>query len=192
MSAEVIEAKGKTPSGRRKVPLDVVALNLSTPRTVDSKTGEARNFPTPTSRDWKSGKVSEAILSRGGRPLSEVAVNWPTPKGMTGGPSTGRDERGSGGPDLQKVAMNWATPKSCDGARPSAGNRKSSDLSHQAAVTSTDGGGSSKSNLALNPLFVEWLMGWPLGWTDSGFAASESFRSWRRTHSLLLRMLLES
>lgn len=34
-----------------------------------------------------------------------------------------------------------------------------------------------------NPLFVEWLMGWPIGWTDLKHSATVRFRSWRRQHS---------
>jgi hypothetical protein len=35
---------------------------------------------------------------------------------------------------------------------------------------------------ALNPLWVEWLMGWPLGWTDLKPLATDRFQSWRRQH----------
>jgi hypothetical protein len=34
----------------------------------------------------------------------------------------------------------------------------------------------------LNPTWVEWLMGWPLGWTDSSASATVRFRQWRRSH----------
>jgi hypothetical protein len=59
-------------------------------------------WPTPTARDWKSGKASDATHDRNSRPLSEVV------------------------------------------------------------------GG------ALNPTWVEWLMGFPLGWTDCGPLATPS------------------
>ena len=39
---------------------------------------------------------------------------------------------------------------------------------------------------ALNPVWVEWLMGWPLGWTDLKHSATARFRSWRRQHSRYL------
>jgi hypothetical protein len=55
---------------------------------------QKRQWRTPTARDWKSGKASEATMERNSRPLSEQI------------------------------------------------------------------GGS------LNPTWVEWLMGWPIGWTD--------------------------
>jgi len=62
----------------------------------------ARSFATPTARDWRSGKASEATHDKNSRPLSEQV------------------------------------------------------------------GGS------LNPTWVEWLMGFPLGWTDLGASATAS------------------
>lgn len=38
----------------------------------------------------------------------------------------------------------------------------------------------------LNPTWVEWLMGWPLGWTDLKPLATDKFRSWRQQHSTSL------
>jgi hypothetical protein len=34
----------------------------------------------------------------------------------------------------------------------------------------------------LNPTWVEWLMGWPLGWTDSKPLATDKFRQWQHMH----------
>lgn len=65
---------------------------------------------TPTARDWKSGKASQATHDRNSRPLSEQI------------------------------------------------------------------GGS------LNPTWVEWLMGWPLGWTDLNPLAMGKFHEWQRGH----------
>ena len=62
----------------------------------------AKHWPTPTSRDWRSGKASQATMDRNARPLSEVV------------------------------------------------------------------GGT------LNPTWVEWLMGFPLGWTDCDLSATPS------------------
>lgn len=46
----------------------------------------------------------------------------------------------------------------------------------QDQTTSKDGAKSSKSGRTLNPRFVEWLMGWPIGWTDFGSAETASSR----------------
>ena len=34
----------------------------------------------------------------------------------------------------------------------------------------------------LNPTWVEWLMGWPIGWTDCEPLAMDKFRQWLRSH----------
>jgi hypothetical protein len=77
-------------------------------------------FPTPSARDWKSGKASATTLSKNARPLNEV-------------------------------------------------------IEHQA-------GG------ALNPTWVEWLMGLPLGWTeqtDSALSETEWCHWLRRMRGAL-------
>ena len=35
----------------------------------------------------------------------------------------------------------------------------------------------------LNPMWVEWLMGWPLGWTDLKPLEMDKFQEWRQKHS---------
>jgi len=44
---------------------------------------------------------------------------------------------------------------------------------------------------ALNPVWVEWLMGWPLGWTDCGASETARFRSWLRRLSGCLKSILK-
>lgn len=34
----------------------------------------------------------------------------------------------------------------------------------------------------LNPAWVEWLMGWPVGWTACVALATDKFQQWRRSH----------
>jgi hypothetical protein len=75
-------------------------------------------LPTPTARDHRSGKASEATMNRNSRPLSEV------------------------------VAMR----------------------------VNDKGGGS------LNPPCVEWLMGWPIGWTELRALAMDRFQQWLSSH----------
>jgi len=36
----------------------------------------------------------------------------------------------------------------------------------------------------LNPMWVEWLMGWPLGWTDLRVSAMDKFRQWCDSHGI--------
>lgn len=34
----------------------------------------------------------------------------------------------------------------------------------------------------LNPAWVEWLMRWPIGWTDCAASATDKYQQWRRSH----------
>lgn len=43
---------------------------------------------------------------------------------------------------------------------------------------------------ALNPPWVEWLMGWPVEWTDLKPLEMGKFRSWLQLHSVTLKKLL--
>jgi hypothetical protein len=66
----------------------------------------------------------------------------------------------------------WPTPtahNAKEGAFPAEYARNTPTLAAQA-------GGS------LNPMWVEWLMGWPLGWTDLKPLAMDRFHSWRQQH----------
>jgi hypothetical protein len=86
----------------------------------------------------------------------------------------------------------WSTPRSSDaekGGPNMSFGAGGTPLPAQACQfirpdqkTETGGPKSSASRPQLNPLFVEWLMGWPLGWTACGRAATESFRLWLHLH----------
>lgn len=42
----------------------------------------------------------------------------------------------------------------------------------------------SHKNGRLNPPWVEWLMGWPIGWTDLRPLEMDRFQEWQQQHSL--------
>lgn len=92
---------------------------------------------------------------------------WPTP--------TSRDWKdGSYCPNVPVNGLLgravWATPSVCGNY-----NRKG------ASPTSGDGL-ATQAGGALNPEWVEWLMGWPLGWTDCEHSATDRFRQWLCAH----------
>ena len=131
---------------------------------------EVKLWPTPNAWDWK-GPPGRGCMDRGGRQASLPAVvkQWPTPTaslGTKGGRVTPRKAR-EGGTLIEAVShrQTWPTPVAsmAKGSSPAALTRKSGSsrendrLDHK--VMALDGG-------QLNPTWVEWLMGWPLGWTD--------------------------
>lgn len=89
----------------------------------------------------------------------------------------GINGNGAGTP-LAMRAQQWATPNTNDWTGSSQPGQRRGQLSEQtecppglpalatepAGPPSSPGGRSSP--LRLNPLFVEWLMGLPVGWTD--------------------------
>jgi hypothetical protein len=49
--------------------------------------------------------------------------------------------------------------------------------------------GRELQGLTLNPLFCEWLMGWPIGWTVFEPAVTESYPWWRHMRGELSKLL---
>lgn len=148
-------------------------------------------WPTPRHSDCKDSDRKDMARAT----LTESAVYWPTPRTPTGGAESKERKkelgrRASGGGDLQSAAELWPTPKSRDykGGQ-GAKDRHSPDLdkvaerfrsSHQDPKTSTHGEKSSKTNRRLNPHFTNWLMGWPIGWSDYGSqVTASSLNKWR-------------
>ena len=78
----------------------------------------------------------------------------------------------------------WPTPQASD-------NRDRGNLGSPATLRRKEKGkqislGQSVSDIsgALNPPWVEWLMAWPLGWTDLKPLAMDKFQSWQQQHSV--------
>ena len=71
--------------------------------------------------------------------------------------------------------VRFATP--C--ARDWKDNGKSpAELTRNSETLATQAGGK------LNPTWVEWLMGWPLGWTGCDVLATDKFQSWQQQHGV--------
>lgn len=107
--------------------------------------------------------------------LSDAVASWPTP-----------------------AARDWRAPNSQDSQdRRNAGSERGQQLpnfvehclSAPLAQPTQDGPRSSTSTRRLNPLFVEWLMGWPIGWTDCASPVT-GFSLWlERSRSVLSALL---
>jgi len=112
-------------------------------------------WPTPKARDWKG---PEGRAYAGTREDLPSAVMWPTPTraDAEGGPGTSGRE---GGPNL-RTRVTWPTPTADDADNVMRSSGEYSSLTREVQQSSTQTGGS------LNPTWVEWLMGFPAGWTD--------------------------
>lgn len=140
-------------------------------------------WPTPTSAEGARGTTParKSDLS-GGEALGTVASSWSTPTARDGkGPGL---EHTKGGRDLATDVEAWPTPTAHDAksTAPSQLERNSPMLSEAVLSGPPDPAsapsGASSETRCLNPLFVEWLMGTPSGWSDYMPLETGSFHSW--------------
>ena len=104
---------------------------------------------------------------------------WPTPNKGDGDKHTAKTNHKGGNPTLTKAVMDLPTPtvrdsRSFPGSQPKPNHQGGTNL------IQTVGG-------QLNPMWVGWLMGWPLGWDDLkplGMDKSQFARRWLSKFSL--------
>lgn len=106
---------------------------------------------------------------------------WPTPKVASGDsqyqPGTRKKVLNLSG------AVKFSTPRAsdCNRTRQNATEcTRRREAAGQATLTeqiANEGNGGQ-----LNPTWVEWLMGWPLGWTDCAVSATDKFQQWCASH----------
>lgn len=154
----------------------------------------AKTWSTPRSSDGEKGGPNQTF-SGGGVPLVTQTAQWSTPSvaDVTGGrTSRSGDRKGELLLNSQAKAVGqWMTPRveaggyTRDKGNPDAerltlegqAKAKTTTLASSlpAPEISKPGETPSPERRILNPRFVEWLMGWPPGWT---LLASTSSASW--------------
>jgi DNA (cytosine-5)-methyltransferase 1 len=133
-------------------------------------------IPTPTAGDFKSTANATAGRSEGsehhsGVTLTDFVRMWPTPNVAGGGNPPDRLKRHGNHfvrPSGKKAHLSldqavklWPSPTARDTKGRDA-NCREGGPSLPEALYRTSGSGK------LNPTWVEWLMGYPSGWTDLG------------------------
>ncbi len=110
---------------------------------------DVRMWPTPQAADHKN------MDTAGQKMLSSEVKLWPTPHANchTGAGSQGR----AGGDNRQTAVKMWPTATARDWR---SGKASEATMQRNSRPLSETVGGS------LNPAWVEWLMGYPEGWTD--------------------------
>jgi hypothetical protein len=161
------------------------------PAAVISENGSSL-WPTPKAMTG-GANCNRDSRGAGGPDLQETVNSWASPAARIhkgGGNAVTRQDGKSRMDMLDWQAESWQTPRAADSQ--GAGWMKQKDGSkldmlskqakkfqptHQDQPSETAGQQSSKPRRTLNPLFVEWLMGWPPGWTDCGLPVTE-FTRW--------------
>jgi hypothetical protein len=117
-----------------------------------TKESEFGLWPTPTAHNAKEGAYPAEFLRKTPTLAAQVQIK----KWPTPQASDNRDRGNISSPSVQR--------------RIEIGKQVSLSQS-----VSTESG-------QLNPMWVEWLMGWPLGWTDLQPLAMARFQEWLRWH----------
>ncbi len=150
----------------RRLLFRLVPLTLRTGGTG------ARSWPTPTARDCKGANSMEHLTREGKQnhtgQLANAVKLFPTPTASMaehGGPN-GRDSRGN--PGLHMAALMYPTPTTGAGLCGGSGNyHQLKKLEAAGEITEEERRNMAQGNGGqLNPDWVEWLMGFPIGWTS--------------------------
>jgi hypothetical protein len=119
-----------------------------------------KTWPTPTRRDWKGTNAPAGLTRKDGKSRLDQLPNAVAYGGT-------------------QTPQKWMTPQSRDWKGPS-GRAYKGEAKDLPAQTQQAGG-------QLNPSWVEWLMGWPIGWTDLKPLETDKFRNVQQWHSEFFR-----
>jgi len=120
-------------------------------------------FHTPNTTGLDGGSNSR-------KALRARMVMWPTPRTITGGAEDAsnkiRPSGHRGQTNLAGAVKKWPTPQASDNR--DRGNMSNPSIQRRVAIGKQIMLSQSVDPISgqLNPTWVEWLMGWPLGWTD--------------------------
>jgi len=136
--------------------------------TCENESGFFVGTPT-ASMSIRSEKFRE-----GRTPSPAEAARFPTPKSRDW---KGQSQRGIHAPGdcLPNYVMKWPTPRAESGVsrKPGTGGKCLQEEARKSVGANTG---------MLNPMWVEWLMGWPLGWTDLKQSGMDKFQQWCERH----------
>lgn len=144
---------------------------------------EMIKWPTPQSRDFKSGMASR--VERSWRNLNDWAAKFPTPcrtdykgAGKTG---TFRDRLDYAAERGRTKSNVYPTPRTNGMCGGSGAWAQMGRLVREGKMTDKERHQIGAWNGGkLNPDWVEWLMGWPIGWTASKPLEMDRFQSWQQ------------
>ena len=126
-------------------------------------------WPTPTQRDYKGANSMEHLQRPHAhqKQLPNAVKPWPTPRAQS---STGKSNppNRQGAADLQTMVALFPTPTTGAGLNGGTGNfQQLQKLKETGVITEEERRSMSQGNGGqLNPTWVEWIMGFPIGWTD--------------------------
>jgi hypothetical protein len=139
-------------------------------------------WATPSASDGqRGGTITDKMTGQSLTQMVNTPAKWPTPTTMdcihrsreSWEKAQNRPRQGKNLIKLGDIGY-WPTPTAHNAKEtnaPSESQRNTPTLASQAGGT-------------LNPTWVEWLMGWPLGWTDLKPLEMDRFQQWQQQHGI--------
>ena len=113
------------------------------------------------------------------RTSGKESGSWPAPR-ANDGEKRGNFDTTNPRNGLPAAVKRYMTPTASIGSKCGGRHRGKADtLASQVAELE---GMEQTSTGQLNPTWVEWLMGWPTGWTDSDALEMDKYHEWQRLH----------
>lgn len=143
------------------------------PTLVPATSGNDYGYlPTPRASDGEKGGPNQQTKGKPALAAIAAMLSTPTVNDSRGGRNqTARRQKDGNhhsGTTLTDYITQWPTPCASDHKNRLTSKRESH-------LQKTVGG-------KLNPAWVEWLMGWPIGWTGLGPLATDKYQQWLQQH----------
>ncbi|MEE9158943.1 MAG: hypothetical protein V3U60_11215 [Gammaproteobacteria bacterium] len=130
-------------------------------------------LPTPAATEYGSNQsLSDGAAVRPSLPSMARNNLWPTP--------TATDHRGSGQTGVLRDRLDYAAERGATKSK----TYPSPDVGMAKGCGEKSAEARSRLGGTLNPTWVEWLMGWPLGWTDLKPLEMDRFQQWCEQHGI--------
>ena len=130
------------------------------------------SWPTPVADGDRTTNYAQ-----GGTSLGWAVRNVPTPTAsmLTIGDMEQARYAGNSGKRPAYRLVNQVPTPTCHDRKGKSGAKRGTNATGGPCLTMVVGG-------TLNPPWVEWLMGWPLGWTDCAVSVTDKFQPWLSSH----------
>lgn len=135
---------------------------------------ESSSFPTPTVADTFTGNLKSSQVKEGSRhsvTLSHAVMMWPTPTVLDHHAHAMRRTDGQKTDSMFGRRVMWNTPA----ARDWRDNASPSEKMRNSPSNASMAGGQ------LNPDWTEWLMGFPIGWSELSVSETQLYRNSRKS-----------
>ena len=143
-------------------------------------------WATPSASDsTRGGTLTDNMTGISLAQQINTPTRWPTPTVCGNYNKAGLSEKSGDGLATAAIRRTWptATATASKGWSPNLNRAMTDDRLDYSVERESFQPGQTTPPMRLNPDWVEWLMGWPIGHTDLKPLATDKYREWQQQHS---------